>query len=411
MKMTLLYTHFSLFVLGPCLFRRFSAYSRKERNMRKLIPLISAAVLTASLTLLSAPAESFADESDTIKIMCIGDSITDGYVPEYSGSYRKFIYHGLTEKGYKIDMVGSKDGGYNPTYTDPATGESFEFDNENTGYSGYAIKAYPGRSGILETLQQTKCLQEKQPDIVTLQIGTNNIIDNHDIGESIDDLSELIDYILENTPETTAVFVTPIPPLDPNRAEVYDWFANYRHSPDWQITYNDFEAENSVYKSTWCYNTDVEELILNTVQKKHPNVYLSRAGYELIAERNDEDPRLLADSSLLFDGVHPNNDGYRKMGDKWVELLDSYLSGEAVSAETSATEAETTTTSTVPENTDIMVNDLVTFSRYLLGDKQTAESYAERLKDYDLVRDGVLDTFDLVQMRKLLVRRSAPFGG
>ena len=46
-----------------------------------------------------------------------------------------------------------------------------------------------------------------------------------------------------------------------------------------------------------------------------------------------------------------------------------------------------------------------------LGDKQTAESYAERLKDYDLVRDGVLDTFDLVQMRKLLVRRSAPFGG
>lgn len=405
MKMTLLYTHFSLFVLGPCLFRRFSAYSRKERNMRKLIPLISAAVLTASLTLLSAPAESFADESDTIKIMCIGDSITDGYVPEYSGSYRKFIYHGLTEKGYKIDMVGSKDGGYNPTYTDPATGESFEFDNENTGYSGYAIKAYPGRSGILETLQQTKCLQEKQPDIVTLQIGTNNIIDNHDIGESIDDLSELIDYILENTPETTAVFVTTIPPLDPNRAEVYDWFGNYRHSADWQTQYSDEEALEKIERTWKMYNADV----VAHVEYRMINDNISSAPSRLRCARIDE--AITDVKTQLFDGVHPNNDGYRKMGDKWVELLDSYLSGEAVSAETSATEAETTTTSTVPENTDIMVNDLVTFSRYLLGDKQTAESYAERLKDYDLVRDGVLDTFDLVQMRKLLVRRLAPFGG
>lgn len=405
MKMTLLYTHFSLFVLGPCLFRRFSAYSRKERNMRKLIPLISAAVLTASLTLLSAPAESFADESDTIKIMCIGDSITDGYVPEYSGSYRKFIYHGLTEKGYKIDMVGSKDGGYNPTYTAPATGESFEFDNENTGYSGYAIKAYPGRSGILETLQQTKCLQEKQPDIVTLQIGTNNIIDNHDIGESIDDLSELIDYILENTPETTAVFVTTIPPLDPNRAEVYDWFGNYRHSADWQTQYSDEEALEKIERTWKMYNADV----VAHVEYRMINDNISSAPSRLRCARIDE--AITDVKTQLFDGVHPNNDGYRKMGDKWVELLDSYLSGEAVSAETSATEAETTTTSTVPENTDIMVNDLVTFSRYLLGDKQTAESYAERLKDYALVRDGVLDTFDLVQMRKLLVRRSAPFGG
>ncbi len=405
MKMTLLYTHFSLFVLGPCLFRRFSAYSRKERNMRKLIPLISAAVLTASLTLLSAPAESFADESDTIKIMCIGDSITDGYVPEYSGSYRKFIYHGLTEKGYKIDMVGSKDGGYTPTYTDSATGESFVFDNENTGYSGYAIKAYPGRSGILETLQQTKCLQEKQPDIVTLQIGTNNIIDNHDIGESIDDLSKLIDYILENTPETTAVFVTTIPPLDPNRAEVYDWFGNYRHSADWQTQYSDEEALEKIERTWKMYNADV----VAHVEYRMINDNISSAPSRLRCARIDE--AITDVKTQLFDGVHPNNDGYRKMGDKWVELLDSYLSGEAVSAETSATEAETTTTSTVPENTDIMVNDLVTFSRYLLGDKQTAESYAERLKDYDLVRDGVLDTFDLVQMRKLLVRRSAPFGG
>ncbi|MCR5707434.1 MAG: hypothetical protein K6G82_04105 [Ruminococcus sp.] len=369
--------------------------------MRKLIPLISAAVLTASLTLLSAPAESFADESDTIKIMCIGDSITDGYVPEYTGSYRKFIYHGLTEKGYKIDMVGSKDGGYNPTYTDPATGESFEYDNENTGYSGYAIKAYPGRSGILETLQQTKCLQEKQPDIVTLQIGTNNIIDNHDLNESVNDLRELIDFILANIPEDSALFVSTIPAASPNREGVRDWFGNYRHSADWQTQYDDATVEVSVGKAVKDYNEAVAALC-SEMKSEHSNIAVCYAGSTITDDNKAE---------LLFDGVHPNNDGYKAMGDYWTELLGSYLGGEAVSAETSAVTTETASTSALPENTDIMVNDLVTFSRYLLGDKQTAESYAERLKDYDLVRDGVLDTFDLVQMRKLLVRRSAPFGG
>ena len=134
------------------------------------------------------------------------------------------------------------------------------------------------------------------------------------------------------------------------------------------------------------------------MKSEHSNIAVCYAGSTITDDNKAE---------LLFDGVHPNNDGYRKMGDKWVEVLDSYLSGEAVSAVTT----ETASTSALPENMDIMVNDLVTFSRYLLGDKQTAESYAERMKDYDLVRDGVLDTFDLVQMRKLLVRRSAPFGG
>ena len=41
--------------------------------------------------------------NEPIKIMCVGDSITDGYgIP---GSYRKFLYHGLTQKGYNIDMI------------------------------------------------------------------------------------------------------------------------------------------------------------------------------------------------------------------------------------------------------------------------------------------------------------------
>lgn len=378
--------------------------------MRKFIPLAVAAVIAATLTPFVMPAETSADDNDTIKIMCIGDSITDGYVPEYSGSYRKFIYHGLTEKGYKIDMVGSKDGGYNPTYTDAATGESFEYDNENTGYSGYAVKAYPGRNGILEALQQTKCLQEKQPDIVTLQIGTNNIIDNHDISASIDDLSELIDYILENTPETTAVFVTTIPPLDPNRAEVYDWFGNYRHSADWQTQYSDEEALEKIERTWKMYNADV----VAHVEYRMINDNISSAPSRLRCARIDE--AITDVKTQLFDGVHPNNDGYRKMGEKWVEVLDGYLSGEAGATSSTMTSTTTATVSTATTATTAVtteppqaeprcrVSDLVSLSRFLLGDAEVKIGKdSNRFHRYDIVDDNRLDMFDLVAMRRLLV--------
>lgn len=115
------------------------------------------------------------ENNEPIKIMCVGDSITDGYgIP---GSYRKFLYHGLTQKGYNIDMVGSKSS-LEGKYTDETTGETWEYDDDNTGYSTYSIKSYRGRNGIYDTLKETNCLSQK-PDIVILQIGTNNIIDKH----------------------------------------------------------------------------------------------------------------------------------------------------------------------------------------------------------------------------------------
>ena len=46
------------------------------------------------------------NNSPEIKIMCIGDSITFGH--RFPGSYRKFFYHNLISKGYKIKMVGAQ---------------------------------------------------------------------------------------------------------------------------------------------------------------------------------------------------------------------------------------------------------------------------------------------------------------
>lgn len=374
--------------------------------MKKFISLISAAALViTSVSAMNLNGSSVMAEDDAVKIMCIGDSITDGYTYEYTGSYRKFIYHNLTEKGYNIDMVGSKGDGWIPTYTDSETGESWEFDNDNTGYSGYSIINYSGRSGIYETLQSTGCLASEAPDIVTLQIGTNDIIDNHEIDMAGERLEILVDYILENIPESSTLFISPVPPLDPNRSDVYDWFGNYRHSSDWSEQYNDNETEMNVNIAVMKYNTQVMALAEKKKQEGK-NVVFSEAAFEITDVKTQ-----------LFDGVHPNNTGYKAIGDYWSEILDNYLSGPEINppvsettTTTATTAAETTTETTVQtttETTDLnneddsfKVSDLVKLTRYVLGIPSETDEGTER---YDLNSDGRLDVYDVILMRRFFI--------
>ena len=249
------------------------------------------------------------NSENEIKIMCIGDSITDGYgIP---GSYRKFLYNGLIKKGYKINMIGSKSG-WSTTYTDESTGETFDYDDDNTGYSAYTIKSYNGRNGIYETLKETNCLSQ-EPDIVILQIGTNNIIDNHDKYENSKDLDTLIHYILQNIPSKSMLFVTTIPNLDPNRNDVYSWFSNYRHSADWQTNYSDEEVEKFVQESLNYYNSDLTSKV-NLRKESGQNIRAANVNSAITDVKNQ-----------LKDGVHPNNVGFKLMGEYWTEIIDNFL--------------------------------------------------------------------------------------
>lgn len=342
--------------------------------MKKIISAVSAFVLTAvsSAAVMYTGAADEQQDEQTVRIMCIGDSITDGYTNDYIGSYRKFIYRDLVKMGCNVDMVGSKGGGWTPTYTDSETGESFEFDNDNTGYSGYSIRSYSGRTGIYETLQQTDCLASEQPDIVTLQIGTNDVIDNYEIGSADERLEVVVDYILENISEDSALFISPIPALDPNRSDVYSWFGNYRHSADWQIQYDDAEVEANVNEAVKNYNAQVKAL----AEKKNSegkNVYYSDAAL-MITDVSDQ----------LFDGVHPNNIGYKLIGQRWAEIIGDYLN--------------------IGEENPISVADLVKLCRYLLSDR--SENYGEaELKLFDMDNNGIIDVYDLIEMRRALLKK------
>ena len=364
--------------------------------MKKYISFITALAISCTVTLFSSSTAICKgnNNSESIKIMAIGDSITDGF--GVTGSYRKYLYNELTKKGYNIDMVGSKGNNNLVDFTDNESGEYFSYDDDNTGYSGYSIKEYPGRNGILETLKSTNCLESCSPDIVILQIGTNNIIDNYDADKTNEDLNELIDYILDNISESSVLFVSTIPSVDPNRQEVYDWFSNYRHSADWQTNYSDEEVEENILNTLKLYNINLTSCVQKKRNSKITDNWDITASFESPDEKDLHGPHLrnadvasvITDVKTQFvDGVHPNNIGYKLMGEYWAELLDNYL--KSISS----------------DSNDYISEDLISLQKYILGTKSDMKGN-DFLGKYDMNKDKTVDIYDLVLLRKELIKNN-----
>lgn len=306
-------------------------------NIKKAAAIaVSAAVVCGISVNAVNAAES---DSKTTKILCIGDSITDGYGTD--GSYRKFLYHNLTESGYSIDMTGPNWSWGDASYTDEETGETFSYDAAHCGYSGYAIKEYSGRNGILETVQNGDYLTVYSPDVVILQIGTNDVIDNHELDKADERLETLVDYIVENISSESDLFVTTIPYLDPNRSDVYSWFSNYRHSSDWQTNYSDDEVEVNVKNAVDEYNSTVKKVVEKVQSEGVKNIHFA-----------DVNSAVTDVKTQLKDGVHPNNTGYKLMGNYWTGIMKQYLSGED-SSETETIKPTETTSETLTETTEV----------------------------------------------------------
>ena len=103
----------------------------KKKGLAVLIAAVTGLSSLAVGTVSAAPAA--AENAEAVKILSLGDSITDGYWT--SGAYRKYMYHDLEQMGYNIDMVGPK-GGNSNTFT--YNGQSVSYDDHfNSGSTGY----------------------------------------------------------------------------------------------------------------------------------------------------------------------------------------------------------------------------------------------------------------------------------
>lgn len=313
----------------------------KKKGMAALLAAVTGLSSLAVGTVSAAPAA--AENAEAVKILSLGDSITDGYWT--SGAYRKYMYHDLEQMGYNIDMVGPK-GSNSNTFT--YNGQSVSYDDNNAGYSGYAIQEMTTkehRSGILETIQATwyngqNMIAAYQPDIVLLQIGTNDILSNYNDGIT-DRLENLVNVILQDLDADSTVFVSTIPDIDAyTRA---DWLGSYGINA-WGSTQE--EKDQLMETVTGCidtYNTSIYNLVLK-MQSEGKNVQFADIN-SVVNYQTD-----------LHDGVHPNEAGYENMGNYWAGLLNDFFQSKGtdpkpVTTTTTTQPAVTTTTTTTTKAT------------------------------------------------------------
>lgn len=260
----------------------------KLKNTKLLISTITV-LSTMAVFLLSLATPVFA-QAAPIKVMPLGDSITDGFT--VAGGYRVQFYNRLVADGLtgSMDFVGSQSNG-------PAS----LLDREHEGHTSWHI------ADISNNIDSW--MTSANPSIVMLMIGANDVLHSQYTGASAR-LSSLIDQICAKLPAGGKLYVSTITPLTDS---AYNTLVNQ-------------------------YNADIPGIVQSKVAQGKP-VYLVNMNSVIT-------------TADLSDGIHPSATGYDKMGNAWYEIIKSNLTGTPISTPTRTAGASATRTNTAgPTNT------------------------------------------------------------
>ena len=239
----------------------------------------------------------------TIKIMPLGDSITEGNrqipaspdenlstykpskLPEQADkiAYRGKLWSLLKTEGIDVDFVGSQTGGSN--YSDAT------FDAEHEGYGGKSTKYIKDNIGAL--------LEAAPADIILLHIGTNDPGEHIAIVDSVKNIKATLDTIFTKNPKTKVLLARII------EARVAHKFGD-----------GTWRTKN--------FNDAVEKMA--KAHKHTANIRMvdmeSGAGiiYNPCGRLKGHMQPFHSDNNNTYD-FHPNVHGYNKMAQKWFTEL------------------------------------------------------------------------------------------
>ncbi|GAA4635351.1 hypothetical protein GCM10023196_080480 [Actinoallomurus vinaceus] len=196
--------------------------------------------------------------SPPLRVMPLGDSITDGL--QVPGGYRTDLWQFMAADGMAADFVGSQ-----------ASGPAQLPDRDHEGHPGW-------RMGQIY-LQVRSWLRSYRPQVVLLDIGTNDILQNKELEHAPSRLSMLINLITTTSPETRVYVATIGPfarPIDEARAQRYN------------------AAIPTITRSLAQRGRRVQTVDMHAA---------------------------LGKGDLASDGIHPTAGGYSKMAARWYSAL------------------------------------------------------------------------------------------
>ena len=204
-------------------------------------------------------------ERPTVRIMPLGDSITQGY----NDSYRRPLWFALRKAGWDVDFVGSMNQGY------AGSVESGDYDRDHEGHWGWFADE------VLERIDEWAARAE--PEIVLMHLGTNDIGTGQDIPETTDKINQIIQHLRAYDPHIHVLLAAIIP---------------VAHEM----------AEERIRR----FNTQLA-LLAEELDTPSSRVVLvdQFTGFDA---RQD-----------TYDGIHPNGGGNKKMSQKWFSALEPLL--------------------------------------------------------------------------------------
>jgi len=164
--------------------------------------------LALALTLLTSHAWAQKTQPAPLRVMPIGDSITEG--GDGTGGFRRPLFDKLTSVWGMPNFVGSR----NMRQSDPAD----FLDHDEDGYSAYRIEQITTGKGFWDALPIEQRLRAWDPAIVTLHAGTNDAQQAYRYAGVIDRLDQLVSRIVAFNPEIH-IFLAQIIPANPPASE------------------------------------------------------------------------------------------------------------------------------------------------------------------------------------------------
>jgi lysophospholipase L1-like esterase len=218
-------------------------------------------------------------------ILPLGDSITEGCCTAPEGGYRIELFTKAVNSKQTITFVGGTLGVGNAKPNGPTTVAGKTFPQGNEGNGGYTIASPSSKGGIAGAITD-QSLSMYKPNIVLLMIGTNDVLQNLDLGNAPTRLASLIDEVIAGAPNALLV-VSSIPPCC-----------------------NDATVQ--------AYNATIPAMVKTRAQAgKH--VLFVDAHAAFIKNANYK-----ADY-ISSDGLHPSPNGYAVIGDLFYGAISQFL--------------------------------------------------------------------------------------
>lgn len=211
-----------------------------------------------------APAGA-AGGGELVRLMPLGDSITEGATVE--ASYRYWLFRELAAAGYSVDFVGGLRGA--------RSGEVPEgFDADHEGHWGWRADE------VLEELPAWA--RAVRPEVALVHLGHNDLFQGESVETTLEDLRGIVGALREANPRVSILLAAIVPSTDPSLAAL----------PVLNRGVATMAAE------------------LDRPEARVVGVDLA-SGFDPVAD--------------TLDGAHPNVEGARKMASAWAAALRAVL--------------------------------------------------------------------------------------